>query len=155
MSAYNITPTRTNDSKGCPFNLWKLQPASYTSNRAFGCKVLQLITGPSQGGKLSEKASLCIYLYPLPDGDGCSVWDTHLRREVKTHNTVVYEDEFPGVTVTSKQTHTNWFTWSSTMYDRTAAIPNTTRLRALWNRRLSTSIHNPSNRLPEDTPDDN
>lgn len=82
VSAYNITPTRTNEGKGCPYSIWKLKPASYTSMRAFGCKVLRLITGPTQGGKLSAKASSCVYPYALPDGDGCMVCDTHLCREV-------------------------------------------------------------------------
>lgn len=117
----------------------------YSSLRVFGCKVLFLITGPTQGGKVSSKASECIHLYTLSDGDGWIVWDKQLRREVKTHDAVFYEREFTGLGSASKQTQSDWFSWSLDQQTRSSDPHNQAQIRALWERQLSASIHNPAN----------
>lgn len=148
VSSYNLTPTRTNKGRAPPYTLWKSKPAHYLSLRAFGCKGYRLITGPTQGGKLSSKSNPCLHLHTLPDGDGWLVWDLRLNREVKTHNVVFYENDFPGLGQISGKTHSDWFSWSLDQCNCTQDPTARGRTRALWERRLSSSIHNPMNQTP-------
>lgn len=141
MLSYNLTPTQTNTGKSSPHSLWKNTEASYSALWAFGCKVFQMITGPTQGGKHSRKADPCLHLYSLPDGDGWMLWDIRLRREVKSHDVVFLENKFPGLDQPSKKTHQDWLDWS---LDTTAPTSNPQSC-SLWDRRLSASIHNPVN----------
>lgn len=120
LISYNLTPTRANPGKTCPASLWKSQQVSYTNLRAFGCKCFRKITGPSYAGKLANKANPCLHLYSLPDGDGWMVWDLHLSKQVKTHDVIFLEEDFPGLGVTSKRTHQDWFSWYMDGQDKTS-----------------------------------
>lgn len=103
--------------------------------------------------KLSRKSNPCLHLHTLLDGDGWLVWDLKLNREVKTHDVIFHENDFPGLGQISGKTHSNWFSWSLDKCDRTQDLTAQGRNRALWERRLSASIHIPMNQSPQ--PDQN
>lgn len=131
VMSYNLTPTRSNPVKASPETLWRSQLTSYSSICAFRCKGFRKITGPSYGGKLASKSSPCLHLYTLPDGDGWMMWDIQMKKKVKSHNVVFYENEFPGLGLISKKTRKDWFTWSMDHCDRVANDNTQSRLRAL------------------------
>lgn len=113
LASINISPTRANENRVAPDDLWSDKPSSYKRLRAFGCKAFRLTTGPFRGGKLSSKSNLGVHLYTLPDGDRWMVWDTALQRPFKTHDAVFHEDCFPGVGPVSQQMADHWVTWSN------------------------------------------
>lgn len=72
------------------------------------------------------------------------VWDLILNRAVKTHDAIHHEDSFPGIGNVSNRTKENWTSWST----KTSTSPPDHpifRSTNLYKRRLSNSIHNPSN----------
>lgn len=92
-SFINLSQCWTNKGNSSSYSLWSHNPSTYSSLRAYGCKGYRLMTGPSKRGKLLKKGNPCILLNTLPDGDGWTVWDVTLAREVKTHDVVFFERE--------------------------------------------------------------
>lgn len=152
IMSINLSPSRTNPGKSSPFSLWKQQPASYTRLRTFGCKCIRLVAGPSHGGKLERKGNDCLYLRTLPDGDGWLVWDLKLKRTVKSQDVVFFEDLQPGVD-SAKTRSRDWFDWFE-HHTQSPVTSSSGRLRQLWERRLSNSIHNITKNLTDPDEDD-
>lgn len=63
------------------------------------------------GGKVSKKGLDSLLLCTLPNGDGWLVWDLSLRKEVKSHDVICYEDSFAGLGAPSKNSLTEKFLW--------------------------------------------
>lgn len=151
----NSSPSRTNPGSATPHTMWSDTPASYHRLRTFGCRCWRMITGPTQGGKLSPKSSESLLMYTLPEGDGWMVWDLGLSRMVKSHDVIFFEDEFPGLKLKMNRTKHDWSTWTVTNTPSTTHHPSrmedqsilteeimlTPRL-TMRERRLSASIHN-------------
>lgn len=111
-----------------------------------------MVTGPTHGGKLARKGNDCLYLRTLPDGDGWLVWDLKLKRAVKSHDMVFFEDAQPGVDAPTSRNR-DWFEWLE-HEGQTSSLSSGSPLRGLWERRLSTSIHNVSKNLKDPDEDD-
>lgn len=113
ISSLNMSPSRTNASNSSPHSLWTNTPESYKRLRTFGCHCHRLLTGPSKGGKLSQKSVPCLYMYSLENGDGWMVYDIKLKKEIKSHDIVFFGKDFPGLSTIQNNDVTEWFTWTS------------------------------------------
>lgn len=152
VMSINLSPSRVNPGESSPFSLWQQKSASYTRLRTFGCKCIRLVTGPSDGGKLMQNGNDCIHLQTLPDEDGWLVWDLKLNRTVKSYDVVFFEDVQSGFNA-SKDRNKDWFDWFEHGSNSRTSLPDG-QLRLLWERRLSTSIHNVSKNFADPDEED-